>query len=68
MSIPSHQLRVFDEKADLDTRLKALTRFTLDCEKFSALDEEDRELLLIQRAQMAALSYTLGARIRRFPV
>lgn len=65
MKLLPHQERVVDEKAELDGRLRSLTSFTLG-ETFHTLPEEDRELLLIQRAQMASLSYTMGARIRRF--
>lgn len=65
MSLLPHQQRVVDELLESETRLKALVRFTLG-DVFYALPEEDRDLLLIQRAQMAALNYTLSARIKRF--
>lgn len=58
--------RVVDELADLATRLKALVSFTFG-DVFPKLPEAEQALLLIQRAQMAALGYTLEARIARFP-
>lgn len=59
------QQRVVAEKEDLDKRLRALVFFTMDG-AFERLPAADQDLLLIQRAQMASLSWTLGARINRF--
>lgn len=62
-----HEQRVVDEKAALAESLKKLVNFTLNSSAFRELPEADQTLLLIQRAQMAALGYTLDARIARFP-
>jgi hypothetical protein len=62
-----HEQRVVDELADLRERLQKLTVFTLNSEVYYALPDADKLLLLTQRAQMAALGYTLEARINRFP-
>lgn len=61
-----HEQRVVDELADLKERLGKLVRFIFD-PVYYTLPKADQLLLLTQRAQMAALSYTLEARIARFP-
>lgn len=64
MSEP-YQLRVVEEKADLDRRLKALTAF-LNSTPFLMLDDHNQRLLLRQRTLMVALSDVLGERIAAF--
>jgi hypothetical protein len=61
----AHESRVVDEERELDERLRKLTAFTLG-PVFHTLPQEDQDLLLIQRAQMAAYGWTLKARINRF--
>lgn len=59
------QVRVIDEKNELDARISKLTSFALT-EAFLTLSRADQELLTEQRQHMLGYSTVLGVRIARF--
>lgn len=59
------QLRVIEEKKELDARLVKLSEF-LSGKAFAVMTEEDQELLLSQKNHMNCYSDILGKRIARF--
>ena len=59
------QLRVIEEKKELDARLVKLSEF-LSGKAFAVMTEEDQELLLSQKNHMNYYSDILGKRIARF--
>lgn len=61
-----HQLRVFEEKQELDTKLQALRSF-LDSQIFSGLPEAERYRLRRQCDVMSEYSRILSDRISSFP-
>ena len=61
----SWQLRVIEEKKELDARLVKLSEF-LSGKAFAVMTEEDQELLLSQKNHMNCYSDILGKRIARF--
>jgi hypothetical protein len=60
-----HQERVLVERAELDARIGKLREFTMT-EKFIALEDEEKILLLEQLNVMLQYSALLAARIKRF--
>ncbi len=61
------QDRVIKEKAELDTKLVALSAFISRCDpRFEALPEEDKAILREQRGIMLEYSNVLESRILRF--
>lgn len=66
MSYQPHELRVFEEKKQVDDRLHGLRSF-LDSAMFQGLDEGERYRLRRQAEVMAEYSRILGERIFRFP-
>jgi predicted NUDIX family phosphoesterase len=62
---PGYQVRVIEEKDDLDDRLDRLNAF-LDSPQFDDVDPAERERMLKQRNCMAELSAILGERIDAF--
>ena len=59
------QLRVIEEKKELDARLVKLSEF-LSGKAFSEMTEDDQELLSSQKTHMSCYSGILGERIARF--
>ena len=59
------QLRVIEEKKELDARLVKLSEF-LTGKAFQEMTEDDQELLLSQKNHMNCYSDILGKRIARF--
>lgn len=64
-SLPPHQQRVTDEKADLDDRLTKLKAF-FDTPIFAGLVPAEQDRLCAQSEAMGAYSQILGARIVAF--
>ncbi len=62
-----HQQRVVDEKAELDTKAKALSEFIGNNPIFDTLDPDEQERLKVQNDVMWQYSEILGARIAGFP-
>lgn len=62
---PAHQLRVVEEKKDLDEKLNKLTEFK-GTKTFDELPAEERVLLMKQSHVMTAYSLVLGQRIKLF--
>ena len=62
-----HQQRVVDEKAELDTKAKALSEFIGNNPIFATLDAAEQERLKVQNDVMWQYSEILGARIAAFP-
>lgn len=62
-----HELRVVEEKAELDKKLAALDSFIRVDGRFAALPEAECDRLRRQYDLMAAYSAVLGARIAAFP-
>lgn len=60
-----HELRVVDEKKELDEKIVKLTEF-FRTKTFAYLDSADRHLMLEQRSFMIDYSDALGKRIARF--
>ena len=60
-----HQLRVIEEKNELDQKLNALLIF-MDGEVFQSLSAIDQSLLVIQSNLMASYSTVLKSRIDLF--
>lgn len=60
-----HEVRVIDEKAELDQKIEKLGEF-LNSGTFEALPEEQRKLLIMQRNTMHNYSWILGKRIELF--
>lgn len=67
MPYQPHQLRVIEEKQELDTKLQALRAF-LDSTVFQGLPEAERYRLRRQAEVMADYSRILAERIFAFPV
>ena len=63
--VPLWQLRVVDEKNELDRRLLRLKAYT-KTEQFDGLEKEDANLLTTQIAFMEVYSETMTKRIERF--
>jgi predicted NUDIX family phosphoesterase len=63
---PDYQVRVIEEKRELDERLERLTAF-LHSPKFDEVYVEERERLIRQHSLMVDLSAVLGERIAAFP-
>lgn len=63
--IPPHQLRVIDERTELEVRIGKLQSF-VGTGTYAALTQLDQHLLLEQLTHMRAYSGLLGARIQRF--
>ena len=59
------QLRVIEEKKELDARLVKLSEF-FSGKAFSEMTEDDQELLSSQKTHMTSYSGILGERIARF--
>ena len=60
-----HQLRVIQERKDLDCRLGNLVAFFASV-RFALLPQEDKDLLKRQADVMAEYSHILSDRIARF--
>lgn len=60
-----HQLRVIEEKRELDDKRKKLDTF-IGSEKFKAIPLEERWRLTRQASHMMAYSDVLGERIKAF--
>lgn len=60
-----HQVRVVEEKRELDEKIGKLTLF-FDTDTFSKLPQQDKHLLLQQRNYMEMYSNVLKIRIERF--
>jgi len=66
MNMPKpFQLRVLNEKAELDEKLAALHVF-INGDMFRGLSPEEQEDMLLQTKHMRDYSNTLGRRIKRF--
>lgn len=64
-----HQVRVVEEKAELDKKIDALNSFISDSnETFTKLETAERVRLVEQRTYMMAYSRLLGERIAAFKV
>ncbi len=63
--LPDWQIRVLQEKSDLDERIDRLSSYIKDPE-FRELDLLKRDLMLRQLGYMQAYSLTLGQRIDDF--
>lgn len=63
--LDAHQLRVFDEKAELDGRIERLQKF-IDGPIFSGLADDEGGLLVDQLIIMRKLSFKLQQRIDLF--
>lgn len=61
-----HQQRVVDEKAELDTKAKALSNFIGENPIFETIDAAEQERLREQCEVMWQYSEILGARIAAF--
>lgn len=66
MTYAPHQQRVVDEKAELDTKAKALSQFIGLSPIFETLDAAEQERLKEQNDVMWQYSEILGARIAAF--
>lgn len=64
-TLPPHQQRVIDEKAQNDERMEKLCAF-FDTPIFAGLIEEEKFDMRYQFALMRELSGVLGSRIARF--
>lgn len=64
-SYQPHELRVIEEKAELDAKLLKLREFTAT-EKFASLDMAEQRLLQGQAVAMDGYSSILRRRIERF--
>ena len=64
--IQPHQQRVIDEKAELDTKAKALSDFIGLNPIFLKLDPEEQERMKVQNDIMWQYSEILGKRIAAF--
>lgn len=62
---PDWQVRVIEEKAQLDERRGRLDLF-IGSGTYARIEDEDRALLLTQAELMKELSRVLGDRIKRF--
>lgn len=62
-----HQQRVVDELKDLEDKIRKLTDFILS-DKFTAIvpNQDERDRMIIQNAQMNAYANTLLERINNF--
>ena len=60
-----HELRVVEEKTQLDERLGKLVKFTCS-EMFTSLDVAEQDLMILQQNLMVQLSHVLGCRIKAF--
>lgn len=65
LELKPHELRMVQEKSDLDEKITKLVNF-LPTELFINLDKLDRQLLTAQLAMMESYSKILGQRIDRF--
>lgn len=65
-TVPPHQQRVLDEKAELDERLAKLDAFIRDSPVFLTLPDDERYHLQQQSKVMLQLSAILAARIVNF--
>ena len=61
-----HQMRVVQEKQELDTKIEALIKFTTTSDIFANLPETDKQHLTDQLSTMHGYSAILGLRINRF--
>ena len=61
-----HELRVMQEKTELDEKRTKLRNFIEDTPRFYALHPEERGLLVNQLTAMNAYTAALGQRIARF--
>lgn len=64
--LKSHQQRVVDEKAELDTKATALSKFIGESQIFPTIDAAEQERLKEQCEVMWQYSEILGARIADF--
>ena len=60
-----HELRVVEEKTQLDERLEKLVKFTCS-EMFTSLGDTEQDLMILQQNLMMQLSHVLGCRIKAF--
>lgn len=65
MELQPHQIRVVDEKTELDAKISALGKF-FDTDTYRKLDLQQMLLLKLQHSHMEAYSKILGARIASF--
>ena len=65
-TLPPHQLRVLDEKLDVDTRITKLDEFISRHPTFAGLDASERSRLKRQLDVMHELSSILADRIANF--
>lgn len=65
MNLEPYQIRVIQEKQELDQKLEKLMSY-LESAHFASLPEYDRALLTMQSAVMANYSLVLGLRITEF--
>lgn len=66
LNLPPHQLRVVEEKHQLDDRLQKLGVFIKESSIYPTLDAAERERLVRQESCMAEYSAILAARITAF--
>jgi hypothetical protein len=66
MELKPHQQRVVDEKAELDTKAQALSKFIGESTIFPTIDAAEQERLKEQCEVMWQYSEILGARIAAF--
>lgn len=64
-TLAPHQVRVFEEKAQLDERIGRLGAFK-SALQFETLDKEEQDLLVLQLQVMHTYSIVLRKRIERF--
>ena len=60
-----HEVRVVNEKSDLDLKIKALTEF-MHSDVYAAMPKVEFGLMMIQLNDMKTYSDTLGRRIELF--
>ena len=61
----AHELRVVEEKTQLDERLGKLVKFTCS-EMFTSLGDTEQDLMILQQNLMMQLSHVLACRIKAF--
>lgn len=64
--VPPHQQRVYEEKGELDAKLRGLTSFIESHPVFPTLPEDEQDRMIRQRAIMTAYSALLSGRIAAF--
>lgn len=65
-SLPPYQVRVIDEKNELDVKISALHKFIEESLVFAGLKQDEQGRLRSQRTFMEQYSLILGERIAAF--